>query len=142
MKKILICLLVACFGLAVYAGGLNTYDGVTYTTIQAPRAVPAATAVTSTAVNVSALKGNATVILTVAPPSTNLISYGASIQVQDSSDGSTAWSNVTALVALGRTNVATVSTLKIDTATVRKYLRTVATSTNDSTVVFAIIAGY
>ncbi len=142
MKKILICLIVACFAAIGFAGGLNTYDGITYTTLQAPKSVPAATAITSTAVNVSALKGNATVILTVAPPSTNLISYGASIQVQDSSDGSTAWSNVTALVAVGRTNVATVSTLKIDTATVRKYLRTVATSTNDSTYVSGMIVGY
>lgn len=142
MKKILICLIVACFSAVGFAGGLNTYDGVTYTTLQAPARVAAETAITSTAVNVSALKGNATVILTVAPPSTNLISYGASIQVQDSATGSTAWSNVTALVAVGRTNVATVSTLKLDTATVRKYLRTIATSTNDSTVVSGMIVGY
>lgn len=136
--------ILASFSVAIVAnaGGLNTYDGVEYTNLLVASRVPAGTAITGTACNVASLKGNGTVVFSVSPGNTNTTTYGASVQVQDSETGTTAWSNVTALVATGYTNVGTLSKVKLDTATVRKYLRIVATATNDSAVVSGVLVAY
>ena len=78
MKK-LIAALFGVASLSVFGGGLNTYDGITYTNLIESTAVPVATAITGTARNVSALKGNGTVIVNVTPGVTNVTTYGVTV---------------------------------------------------------------
>ena len=142
MKKLIAFCAASIAAVCAIAGGLNTYDGIVYTNLFEPAYITAPAAVTSTARNVSALKGNGTVILTASPGSSNIVTYGVSVQVQDSETGTTAWSNVSSVVATGYTNVGTITKIKLDLATVRKYLRVVATSTGDTAVASAVLCGY
>lgn len=142
MKKISAFVAAVFVSVCAIAGGLNTYDGVAYTNLIENTRVPAATAITGSARNVSFLKGQGTVIIALTPGLTNVSNNGLSAQVQDSETGTTLWSNVSSVVATSYTTNGTITTFKLDTASVRKYLRVVATATNDSGYVSSVLVAY
>jgi len=120
MKKyiILILAIVSLAGLA--HAGLDV-SGDTYTTLAVSTSVTNGTT-TTTAVDVSSLKGNGKIIMfdtgDLSNASTQMV-----VTVQTSTTGTSAWSNVTAPLFTDIATNATVEAESLDTQTVSKYLR-------------------
>lgn len=144
MKKNLILIAaVLAFCTASFAGGLNTYDGITYTNLLKQSKCAAGVAITGGVINATTLKGQATVIASVITGiDTNITTCGAVINVQDSSTGTGGWTNISGVSYSASTNVGATSVTKLDLSSVKNYLRAVLSATNDSAVGSAVIAGY
>lgn len=139
MKKLLIIAVSFAMSLPVLAA-LDAYDLSTHSNLLIPQAITDGAAVTGSAVNVRSAKGRAVLLFSIKGSSTGT-THGASIQLQESPNGTTGWSNVTDAVATVSSNAAgALSALEVDIATLSGYIRVVATSTGGADTVSAVIS--
>ena len=138
MKKLLIAF--ASFAIAgVAIAGLDAYEVNNFNNLLLPQAITDGAAVTGSAVSVKSAKGRAALVFSFKGSSTGT-SHNASIQLQESPNGSTAWSNVTDSVAsVTSTNAGALNALEVDVATLSTYVRVVATSTGGADTVSAVL---
>lgn len=120
MKKYIILILAIVALASVAHAGLDV-SGDTYTTLAVSTSVTNGTT-TTTAVDVSSLKGGAKIILFDSGDLSN-VSTQMLVTVQTSTTGTSAWSNVTAPLFTDIATNATVEAETLDTQTVSKYLR-------------------
>lgn len=132
MRKIIVGLIaIVALASAVHAG--LDVSGDTYTTLAVSTSATNGTTETS-AVDVSALKGGAKVIVF---DSGDIGAYASTQQVvvvQHSTTGTSSWTNVTAPVFADQTTTATVESENLDTQTLHKYARIKITMNGTNTV--------
>lgn len=139
MKNILIAAIAALFAVNAGAVSLDTYTGVSNAAVIVQTAVANGAVITSSVFNAKQIKGYGTLCTVVLNGTNN--AGGGTVTLQDSADGSTAWSNVTALTFAG-TNCAGATFTKVDYGANRAYYRVTATATSDANRVTATINGY
>lgn len=139
MNKILIAAVAALFAINAGAVSLDTYTGISNAAVIVQTAVANGAVITSAVFNAKQLKGYGT-LCTAVVNGTNTAG-GGTITLQDSADGSTAWSNVTA-ITFASTNSAGATFTKVDYGANRAYYRVLATATADANRVTATLNGY
>lgn len=139
MKKIILGIVAVLAASGAQALSLDTYTGVSNAVLISQTAVADGAVITSKVFTAKALKGIGT-LLTIQENGTNTAG-GGYFTLQDSSTGSSLWSNVTT-VAFANTNAAGSTYTKVDLGAYRPYYRVLCTVTADANRVTATLNGY
>jgi hypothetical protein len=96
-----------------------------------PIAVNAAS-ITNTAVDISAAKGIANLLISQSAAYTNCATYTNTVTVQKSTASGGTYSTVTSAVVTAYAGTGTVSSIKLDIASLSRYLRLIVTTVGDT----------
>jgi hypothetical protein len=131
MKKIYgLFLILALFSVSAFAA-LDAFDSVTVKVLSQPIAVNAA-AITNTAVDISAAKGIANLMVYQSAAYTNCATYTNTVTLQKSTASAGTYSAVTSVVVTAYAGTGTVSSIKLDVASLSRYLRLIVNTVGDT----------
>ena len=141
MKKIVLLIAALSAGI-VCAGGLNTYDGLSYVSILAPvvQTNTASAATTNAAVDVHNYKGQATLVYAMSEG--EAASYTGVVAVQTCATTNGTWAAVSGYTVTNTGITSAMTTKKIDIGSQKKYLRAVFTSENAAGAAACVLVTY
>lgn len=131
MKKAFVFLSIAVIACAPVFAALDAYDTMTVKELGKPIAVNAA-AITNTAVDISAAKGIANLLIYQSAAYTNAAGYTNTVALQKSATSGGTYSAVTSAVVTASAGTGTVTSIKLDVQSLSRYLRLIVTTVGDT----------
>jgi hypothetical protein len=132
-----IALLVAVCSVPAIAG-LDAYDSVTVKVLTQPLPVDCV-AVTNTAVDIAAAKGTANLVVSLSPGYTNAAVYTNKVVFQTSTASAGTYTTVTSATTVAVAGTGVVSSIKVDTGSLSRYVRTIISTAGDKGTASAVL---
>ena len=132
MKNTLITFVCGC---ALFCGqanaALDAYDSMTVKELGKPIAVNAAS-ITNTAVDISAAKGIANLLIIQGAAFTNAATYTNTVTLQKATAAAGTYSTVTSAVTTAAAGTGVVTSIKLDVQSLSRYLRLIVNTVGDT----------